>query len=342
MGAGVPWISTKAMSEMSEPVLVNASVRQRRLHFPPPAPALQGFQHAAYLLVGLAAFPFYWVAGAVRGVPGLRFRWKCFEAGVRLLFVRGHLADAYRCIVAPMDSVRHFEMDFFWQRARALQPARVLDVSSPRLFTLLLLRSDRRVQADLLNPDEEDLARTSSLARALQVDVRCHFLGIRIDALPADALKYSLVVCMSVLEHIVEDIEALRIMWDRVEPGGRLLLSVPCSRSAIDEFTNVDEYGLLEHDHEGFVFWQRYYDEARLQALFAVTGEPVSRTIYAERDPGAYDADVLAKRTNPRYPIWREPYSTAKIYAYRANVTDLPGMGVVAMEFAKPTAIEES
>ncbi|GGY15833.1 hypothetical protein GCM10008098_03670 [Rhodanobacter panaciterrae] len=329
------------MSEMSEPFVENASVRQRRLCFPPSAPALQGFQRVAYLLFGLAAFPFYWVAGAVRGVPGLRFRWKCFEVGVRLLFVRGHLADAYHCIVAPMDSVRYFEMDFFWRRAQALQPARVLDVSSPRLFTLLLLRSDQWVRADLLNPDEKDLARTSSLAQALQVDARCRFLELRIDALPVDASKYSLVVCMSVLEHIVEDIEALRIMWGRVEPGGRLLLSVPCSHNAVDEFTNVDEYGLLEHDHEGFVFWQRYYDEARLQALFAVTGEPVSRAIYAERNPGAYDADVYAKRTNSHYPRWREPYSTAKTYAYRDNVANLPGMGVVAMEFTKPTVTEE-
>lgn len=327
---------------MSEPFVVDAPVRQRRLRFPPSAPALQGFQRVAYLLVGLVAFPFYWMAGAVRGVPGLRFRWKCFGAGVHLLFVRGHLADAYHCIVAPMDSVRHFEMDFFWQRAQALQPARVLDVSSPRLFTLMLLYRNRCVQADLLNPDEKDLARTCSLAQALQVDARCRFLELRIDALPADASKYPLVVCMSVLEHIVDDVGALRIMWDRVAPGGRLLLSVPCACTAVDEFTNVDEYGLLEHDHEGFVFWQRYYDEARLQALFAVTGEPVSRAIYAERDPGAYDADVHTKRTNPRYPIWREPYSTAKTYAFRDNVANLPGMGVVAMEFAKPTAAEES
>lgn len=326
---------------MSEPAVVDTPVSQRRLRFPPATPALQGRQRIAYLLWGVLMFPLYWMAGAASGVPGLRFRRRCFSAGMRLLFVRGHLADAYRCIVAPMDSVRHFEMDFFWQRAKVLRPARVLDVSSPRLFTLLLLGDDRRMQADLLNPDKSDLARTRSLAQALRVGARCRFLGMRVDAIPANEQPYSLVVCMSVLEHIVDDIEALRIMWRLVAPGGRLLLSVPCARIPVDEFTNVDEYGLLEQDKDGFVFWQRYYDRVRLQLLFAVTGKPVSQAIYAERNPGSYDADVYAKRTNPHYPCWREPYSTAKAYVYRDDVTTLAGMGVIAMEFVKPTAAEE-
>ncbi len=327
------------MSELSE-LATGACVRQRRLRFPPPPLAVRGLRRAAYLLTGLVLFPFYWFAGAMRGVPGMAFRRECFMAGVRLLFVRGHLADAYYCIVSPMDSVRHFEMDFFWRRARALRPVRVLDVSSPRLFTLLLMHRDGYMQADLLNPDGKDLARTRALAGALQVNERCRFLEVRIDAVASDAQRYPLVVCMSVLEHIVDDMDALRVMWDHVAPGGRLLLSVPCASSMVEEFTNVDEYGLLEHDREGFVFWQRYYDEARLQTLFAVAGQPVSRAIYAERTAGAYDADVQAKRTDPIYPRWREPYATAKAYAYRDNMATLPGMGVVAMEFAKPAAAD--
>lgn len=327
------------MSELSN-LAAGPSVRQRRLRFPPPPSAVRGLRRAVYLLTGLVLFPFYWFAGAMRGVPGMAFRQECFLAGVRLLFVRGHLADAYYCIVSPMDSVRHFEMDFFWRRARALGPGRVLDVSSPRLFTLLLMRRDKSMQADLLNPDGKDLARTRSLAGSLQVSGRCRFLELRVDAMAPDTQRYPLVVCMSVLEHIVDDMAALRVMWEHVAPGGRLLLSVPCASSTVEEFTNVDEYGLLELDREGFVFWQRYYDEARLQALFAITGQPVSRTIYAERSAGAYDADVQAKRTNPIYPRWREPYATAKTYAYRDNLATLPGMGVVAMEFAKPMAVE--
>lgn len=271
-------------------------------------------------------------------MPGTRFRFACLGGGVRLLFA-GHAADAYHCIVYPLDSVRHFEMDFFWKRVRALRPERVLDVSSPRLLTLLAMRADTRARADLVNPDTKDLARTRTMAEGLGVDDCCRFFDVLIDHLPADARDYPLVTCMSVLEHIVDDLSAVRTMWDRVAPGGRLLLSVPCAAQAVEEFTNVDEYGLLDADEAGFVFWQRYYDEDRLQALFAITGAPVSREIYAERVPGAYDADVLEKRTNPFYPRWREPLATARAYARRDNLATLSGMGVVALEFAKP-AIE--
>lgn len=321
-------------------VATATSIRRRRLGFPPAAMPLHGAARVAHVVTGLVLFPFYWAAGALLAVPGMRFRWRCFAAGARLLFAPGHLADAYRCIVAPMDSVRHFEMDFFWRRVLESKPESVLDVSSPRLFSLLLLRHDRNMRADLLNPDGKDLARTRSLAQGLGVAPRCRFLEDRVDAVLPNA-TYSLVVCMSVLEHIVDDIDALRMMWSHVAPGGRLLLSVPCAATALEEETNVDEYGLLDMDPEGFVFWQRYYDESRLEALFAIVGPPVFRALYAERVPGMYDADVLAKRTNPRYPHWREPFSTARAYAYRDNVATLSGMGVVAMEFAKPAAADE-
>lgn len=323
------------MSELTDRGIAADRARERRLRFPQAPSAPTGMWRLAYLLVGLMLFPFYWLAGALLGVPGLRFRYTCLVAGIRLLFA-GHAADAYRCIVAPLDSVRHFEMDFFWKRVRALRPERVLDVSSPRLLPLLLLRADPHVRADLVNPDIKDLARTRTMAQGLNVESRCHFFDVRIDALPDNARDYSLVTCMSVLEHIVDDLSAVRTMWDRVAPGGYLLLSMPCAAQLIEEFTNVDEYGLLDADADGFVFWQRYYDESRLQAIFAITGVPVARALYAERVPGAYDADVLAKRTDPFYPHWREPLATARTYARRDTIATLSGMGVVALEFAKP------
>ena len=327
------------MSELMETRMAAGRVRKRRIDFSSATPPLTGVLRIAYALAGLVLFPFCWLMGGLLGVPGMRFRFSCLSAGLRLLLV-GSFAEAYRCIVFPLDSVRHFEMEFFWSRMRALRPARVLDVSSPRLINLLNLRADAHARVDLINPDTKDLERTRRMAQGLGVDGRCRFLDVLIDDIPGDARDYPLVTCMSVLEHIVDDLAALRTIWERVAPGGRLLLSVPCAAQEVEEFTNVDEYGLLGVDEAGFVFWQRYYDEARLQALFAITGAPVSRAIYAERVPGAYDADVFAKRTNRFYPVWREPYTTARTYARSENLATLSGMGVVALEFAKP-AIEQ-
>lgn len=315
---------------------MSTDARRRDLRFPPRLPRLPAWRRALYVGRSLVEFPFYWIAASALGAPGMAFRWYCFRAGLRLLPVKGSAADAYRCIVAPMDSVRHFEMDFFWRKAREGGYRNVLDISSPRLFTLLLLRAQPGLRADFLNPDENDLRLTVQLAVSLDLSERCRFESQRLESFEPGSSGYGLVVCMSVLEHIVDDLAALRTMWSLVAPGGRLLLSVPCAATAMEEFTDLDEYELLEKDERGFVFWQRYYDEAALERLFAITGPPASREVYGEREPGSYDADVVRKRSDPAYPRWREPYTTVRSYARHRKLSSLPGMGVVAMEFVKP------
>jgi hypothetical protein len=128
----------------------------------------------------------------------------------------------------------------------------------------------------------------------------------------------------------------VKVMWSKVAPGGRLVLSMPCASRGVDEYTNEDEYGLLERDRDGFVFWQRYYDHDRLQELFAITGAPVNTAIFGERVAGSYDADVAKKRSDPRFPRWREPYDTARAFVRFEALSNLPGMGVIALEFRKP------
>jgi SAM-dependent methyltransferase len=315
---------------------MSTDTRRRYLTFPPRLPGLPAWRRVLYVGRSLVEFPFYWIAAFALGVPGMAFRWYCFRTGLRLLAVKGSAADAYRCIVAPMDSVRHFEMDFFWTKARAGGYRNVLDISSPRLFTLLLLRAQPRLKADFLNPDAKDLRYTVRLAVALGLSDRCRFESQRLESFHPGAGGYGLVVCMSVLEHIVDDLAALRTMWSLVAPGGRLLLSVPCAATGMEEYTDLDEYELLEKDDRGFVFWQRYYDDDALARLFAITGQPASLEVYGERAPGRYDADVARKRTDPAYPRWREPYTTARTYARQPKLSSLPGMGVVAMEFVKP------
>ena len=281
-------------------------------------------------------FPFYWLAASVAGVPGMLLRWRFLWFGVRLLLRGGEHITAYRCVVSPMDSVRHFEFDFFWRRARTGKIGRLLDVSSPRLLSLMLLDAQPELSAHLMNPDTRDLARTVSIAKSMALEPRCTFDSRRIGELSEKGPLYDLITCMSVLEHIVDDFDAVQAMWRMLAPGGRLLLSVPCAAAALDEYTDLDEYGLLERDDRGFVFWQRYYDDQRLARIFAIIGRPTSYAVFGERVAGGYDADVLAKRSDPSYPHWRDCYATAKTYIVYRTLGELPGMGVIAMEFQKP------
>lgn len=315
---------------------MNYTTHRRYLRFPATVPAPSKGRLITHLVLGVVLFPFFWLAASIAGAPAMLLRWRFLWFGIRLLLRGGEYVMAYRCVVSPMDSVRHFEFDFFWRRAHAKRATHLLDVSSPRLMSLMLLDAQPELSAHLMNPDIKDLARTASIAKSMDLDRRCIFDSRRIEELSDRASFYDLIICMSVLEHIVDDFDAVQAMWRMLAPGGRLLLSVPCAAVALDEYTDLDEYELLERDDRGFVFWQRYYDDQRLAHIFAITGEPASCSIFGERVAGGYDADVLAKRSDPNYPHWKDCYTTARTYAVYGTLDKLPGMGVIAMEFLKP------
>jgi SAM-dependent methyltransferase len=153
--------------------------------------------------------------------------------------------------------------------------------------------------------------------------------------------SFDLVTSVSVVEHIVDDTAAVAAIWHMLRPGGRLLMTVPCAHTATDEYTDIDEYRLICRGEDGFVFWQRYYDEDSLERrIWSVTGRPASMRIYGEASAGLYDKNVRQKRLDPDYPYWREPLMMGVEYKYFENFDELVGMGVVAMEFVKPHCAE--
>jgi SAM-dependent methyltransferase len=236
----------------------------------------------------------------------------------------------------PLDSTRYFEFDFLWRRALGAGGGPYLDVSSPRLFPLVFVRERRPAAADLVNPDASDLAVTARLVSAAGLDSRCRLHAETVDRLPFADGTYDLVTSMSVLEHIADDVQAVRTMWRVLRPGGRLLLTVPCARTASEQFIDKDEYGVLPPDAAGWWFWQRFYDERLLDRhVFAITGAPIHQEVYGEKTAGAFQANAAVKRADPAYPFWREPLMMARDYARFERVGDLPGEGVVGMEFVK-------
>ena len=128
------------------------------------------------------------------------------------------------------------------------------------------------------------------------------------------------------------DAEAVRRMWQWLKPGGRLLLTVPCAATESEQYINSNEYGVLAADGAGFVFWQRLYDEARLEAsIYSITGAPVRQQLYGEKVAGTFLQNASQKRAGyaTTYPFWREPYMMSRDYAYFHSLADLPGEGVI-------------
>jgi SAM-dependent methyltransferase len=250
-------------------------------------------------------------------------------------------ALALDALLFPMEAVRYFELGTTWSWvAGSPGPFRFLDISSPRLLPLLLLHGRGDSRGDLLNPDPRDLEITRAWVEALALGSRCTLHSSMVAEAQLPPGTFDLVTSISVLEHIPEphDLEALDRMWACIRPGGRLILTLPCAREAFEEYVDLNEYGLLVPDEEGFVFGQRFHDAATLrERVFARVGTPSRSAILGERVPGTAFADRERKLLGLA-DLAREPLAAATDYARFPSLDALPGVGVVALEFEKPVS----
>jgi SAM-dependent methyltransferase len=320
----------------------DSTLPKAHLRVPPPQPPLPPWRKLARYTWGAALAPLYWLLAHRFRTPGLGLQRRCFWLGLRL-FARQRTRHAsgwaYELMFRPMDSTRYFELDFAWQ-ALADQPLqRYLDVSSPRLFPVLLLDHQPGLRADLVNPDANDLYPTSVLVEASGVGARCRLHPSLIEAVPFAPASFDAITSISVIEHIPDDTRALRRMWDLLQPGGLLVISVPCAAEASEQYLDHNEYGLLAPDAAGFVFYQRFYSPALLaERILSVTGAPRRQAVYGEKRPGLQQAAAYAKRASlsTHFPVWREPYVMGRDFARFPSLEALPGEGVISLEFVKP------
>ena len=312
--------------------------RQRYISLPAAKPRPSVVFRLARNLFSLVVTPYVFLAAWLLGTPGMRIRLRCVWLGFRALS-KGDLKRAAVLIANPMDSFRYFELDFVARATDGVSIRSFLDVSSPRLVAFVILGHRPGLIADMINPIAVDLSDTAGYLHALGLSARARTLQAFIEKTSYADASFDLITSISVVEHILDDSDAISHMWRLLRPGGRLLITVPCARVACEEFADLDEYGLHAKDRRGFVYWQRYYDEAALNArIWSVTGLPLTQRIYGEIEPGIYDANVVQKRTGRTYPFWWEPILMGRKFRSFSSLDALPGMGVIAMEFVKAPA----
>lgn len=292
------------------------------------------------MILSIFLAPAYWLMALFLRTPGLKLHLRAGIVGLRILGApqnRVPMGSAFRLLVSPLDSVRYFEFDALWEWAQAKELGRYLDVSSPRLFPALLLARDRASSGALLNPDMRDLRETEALVSGLGIAPRVVHVGTLIERAPFRSRSFDTITCMSVLEHISNDVSAVRAMWELLAQGGRLLITVPCSRTRSVEHIDHDIYGLQQPVANGLWFWQRFYDESLLrERLFRIAGSPIRMRVYGEIEPGTLRENARRKWTDQTYPFWREPYMMGQCFKVYGSIAEMPGQGVVAMEFARP------
>ena len=123
---------------------------------------------------GCLLSPIYWGLAHAVHTPGLFIHSKSFLLGFKLGFKGGTLNHSYNLMFSPMDSVRYFELEFIWKKIQSYSSlGRILDISSPRLFTLILLNDYKYLNIDAINPDSNDLLITKSYLDELKMNKRC-------------------------------------------------------------------------------------------------------------------------------------------------------------------------
>ncbi len=290
-------------------------------------------------LIGILLLPCYVITALILRTPGVTLHIKCAFLAVRLfLFRRISLRTCYSLICFPMDSTRYFEFHEVLKSLARVPFYRYLDVSSPRIIPLMLLMQNRVAVAEMINPDSRDIQEAERLADALRLTDRCRFTNSTIETAKYRAETFDLITCISVLEHIPADKEAFEMMWSLLRPAGRLILTLPSMAQPLEQYISRNDYGVLSPGPDGYTFWQRYYDDVRLhEVIFSSTGLPAKVAIYGERSYGLFYRNASMKRLlGALYPFWRESYMMAKEYRYFQTIAELPGEGVIILEFVKP------
>ena len=288
---------------------------------------------------GILFSPLYLAMAYAAGAPGIGFHLRCIAAGAGLLLGgRASLNTCYRLLFSPMDSTRYFEFHEVWQSARGLSFTRYLDVSSPRLIPLFLLKAVPAAAAVLINPDYSDLQETEKLSNALGLKSRCEFFNGTLDKAGFVPDTFDLITCISVVEHIPRDKAVIEAIWSILRPGGKLILTLPCMAQSQEQYISNNPYGVLPPGEDSYVFWQRYYDRERMETvIYGTTGRPVRMAVYGEKKCGLFFRNASMKPLlGSLYPYWREPYMMATEYQRYSSTDELPGEGVAMLEFIKP------
>jgi SAM-dependent methyltransferase len=136
-----------------------------------------------------------------------------------------------------MSSARNYNA-WLLERARPYLGPRVLDVGAGiGTFTVELARLAESVVA--LEPDPEE---AEVLRSRFADDERVSVLQCTAAELPADEAPFDAAICFNVLEHVRDDVEALRAVHGRVRPGGHLLLLVPAHPALYGEIDRAVDH----------------------------------------------------------------------------------------------------
>ena len=240
-------------------------------------------------------------------------------------------------LLRPVDSVRYFEFPFTLSCLPEI-PARCLDVSSPRLFSLYVAESNPAAAIRMINPDGQDAAATATLVHKLRLE-NVEVSTCSVDALRSERGEYTCIWSISVVEHIAgayDDREAVRWMYDALMTGGRLILTLPVDRSFWEEYRHIDHYG-TQPDVGARYFFQRWYDKNAIweRIVGAIGREPDTVQWFGEIEPGHFADYERRWMQKGFFATVDDPREIVDHWSTFPSWESMPGQGVCGLMFEK-------
>jgi SAM-dependent methyltransferase len=280
----------------------------------------------------------YWLAAHSYFLPGLYLQRYSTLFGLSLAAKRRPdlpKSLVYRLLNGTLESTTYFELDFAWKilTSSEADDKDYLDVLSPWLLPLLLMQRRQISRAIVVNPNGATVQAFQQLLDAAGLESKCEIIGRLLEDSSLAPGSFDVITSMSGPAQVKNDSTLVATMWTLLKPGGRLIMSVPCTFHAAGGISSHDWNE--EADSRPVLSSPRIYDPQLLQErIFSVLGEPTTAVVYGETaKAGLRQAKVDA--LVPGYPSPREPLAMARNWRCFSRVQDLPGRGVIVMTFDK-------
>ncbi len=215
--------------------------------------ALKGFKFS-YLIVKSLIVRFLFT----KNLPGQEF--DTFGRKLSITFlIKRDFTHFVKLLCNPVSIVRYFEFPFVHEAVDWNLANKCLDISSPRLLFVYLLKRYPDLHVDIINPDDGDLKETEKFIKVANLHGRTNIHNI--DAtrkLPFPDDCFDIITSVSVFEHMSKDGDkhAMQEAWRVLKPKGKLILTFPCSRNSYEEFCEKDVYGLNKGTKKEKYFFQ--------------------------------------------------------------------------------------
>jgi SAM-dependent methyltransferase len=168
--------------------------------------------------------------------------------------------------------------------------ARVLDAGSGfGQYSFYLARKNPGFTIDAVDVKEDQIADCNAFFKQVQLNNVSFQIGDLTK--PIAENKYDLVVCVDVMEHILEDVTVFKNFHQAMKPGAMLLISTPSDQGGSDVHEETGESFIGEHVRDG-------YNVAEMADKLKAAGFNKMEILYSYGAPGK-----IAWKLSMKYPM---------------------------------------